>query len=47
MRQLVEVESVPTVLHVPKNTVGDKLLVGFADGRVILFRINAMITDGK
>lgn len=44
---MIELESIPTVLHVPKNTLGNKLIVGFSDGRVILFRINPMIMDGK
>lgn len=44
---MIELESIPTVLHVPKNGLGNKLLVGFSDGRVILFRINPMIMDGN
>lgn len=46
MRKLIELDSFPTVLHVPKAAIGDKLLVGFSDGRVILYRINAMLNDG-
>lgn len=44
---MVELESIPTVLHVPKNALGNKIVVGFSDGRVILFRINPMAMDGK
>lgn len=44
---MIELDSIPTVLHVPKNSHGSKLIVGFSDGRVILFRINPMIMDGK
>jgi hypothetical protein len=44
---MIELESIPTVLHVPKNSHGNKLIVGFSDGRVILFRINVMIMDGN
>lgn len=47
VRKLVELESIPTVLHVPKNAVGNKILVGFSDGRVALFRINPMLTEGS
>lgn len=38
VRQSIELESVPTILHVP-NENGDKLLCGMADGRVILLKI--------
>lgn len=47
VRKLIELESIPTVLHVPKNSIGNKILVGFSDGRVSLFLINPMLTDGK
>lgn len=47
MRKLIELESIPTVLHVPKNAVGNKILVGFSDGRVTLFIINPMLTEGS
>jgi Bardet-Biedl syndrome 7 protein len=44
---MIELDSIPTVLHVPKNALGNRLLVGFSDGRVILFRINPMIMEGE
>ena len=45
---MIELDSVPTVLLVPQNNQqGNKLLVGFSDGRVTLFRINPMLTDSK
>lgn len=47
MRKLIELDSIPTVLHVPKNAVGNKIIVGFSDGRVTLFRINPMLTEGS
>lgn len=46
VRKLVELESIPTVLHVPKNATGNKILVGFSDGRVSMFRIHPMLTEG-
>lgn len=46
VRKMIELESIPTVLHVPKNALGNKLIVGFSDGRVILFRFNPMLMDG-
>jgi Bardet-Biedl syndrome 7 protein len=47
VRKLIELESIPTVLHVPKNAMGNKILVGFSDGRVSLFIINPMLTEGS
>jgi hypothetical protein len=35
------------VLHVPKNAIGNKIIVGFSDGRVSLFIINPMLTEGS
>ena len=46
VRKMIELDSIPTVLHVPKNSIGNKILVGFSDGRVALFRINPMIMEG-
>lgn len=39
VRQSIELESVPTILHVPKGT-DDRIICGMADGRVALFQIN-------
>ncbi|XP_070507976.1 BBSome complex member BBS7-like [Chironomus tepperi] len=47
VRKMIELDSIPTVLHVPKNSLGNKILVGFSDGRVALFRINPMIMEVK
>lgn len=38
VRQSVELESVPTVLHAPRG-FSNRMLCGMADGRVILFKI--------
>jgi hypothetical protein len=46
VRKLIELESIPTTLHVPNDVHGDKILVGFSDGRVCLFKINPMLTEG-
>lgn len=46
VRKLIELESIPTVLYVPKNSIGNRILVGFSDGRVSLFHINPMLTEG-
>lgn len=41
VRQSIELDSVPTVLYVPVNGTGDKLICGFADGKIVLFRIGS------
>ncbi|XP_058832796.1 Bardet-Biedl syndrome 7 protein-like [Topomyia yanbarensis] len=46
VRQTLEVDSVPTVLHVPKG-LGDRILCGFGDGKVILFHINLLVSEVK
>ncbi|KFB50077.1 AGAP011899-PA-like protein [Anopheles sinensis] len=46
VRQTVELESVPTVLYVPKG-LGDRVLCGFADGSVLLFHLNLLSADVK
>lgn len=38
VRQSIELESVPTVLHVPRGN-GDRIICGMADGRVVLIKI--------
>ncbi|XP_055676710.1 Bardet-Biedl syndrome 7 protein homolog [Lutzomyia longipalpis] len=38
VRQTIELNSVPTIMHVPKG-LGDKLICGFSDGKVILYKI--------
>lgn len=38
VRQSIELESVPTILHVPYGS-GDRLVCGMADGRVVLLKI--------
>ena len=47
VRQTIELESVPTVLHVPVGSLGDRVLVGFSDGRVMQFKIPHFSTDGE
>uniref|UniRef100_A0A182K4S1 RWD domain-containing protein n=1 Tax=Anopheles christyi TaxID=43041 RepID=A0A182K4S1_9DIPT len=46
VRQTLELESVPTVLYVPKG-IGDRILCGFSDGSVILFHLNLLSTEVK
>ncbi|KAL9702503.1 hypothetical protein quinque_006021 [Culex quinquefasciatus] len=46
VRQTLELDSVPTVLHVPKG-LGDRILCGFADGKVVLFHINVASSEVK
>jgi Bardet-Biedl syndrome 7 protein len=46
LRKSISVESVPTCMHVPKG-MGDKILCGFSDGKVLLFKINPLLTDGE
>lgn len=45
MRQTIELDSVPTVLHVPQG-LGDKLICGFADGKIIMYRIGHLGAEG-
>lgn len=44
VRQTIELQSVPTVLHVPKGSLGDRVICGFSDGRVIQFKIEHFST---
>ncbi|XP_053670850.1 Bardet-Biedl syndrome 7 protein-like [Anopheles nili] len=46
VRQTLEVDSVPTVLYVPKG-LGDRLLCGFSDGTVVLFHFNLVSSEVK
>ncbi|XP_055849640.1 Bardet-Biedl syndrome 7 protein homolog isoform X2 [Episyrphus balteatus] len=47
VRQTVELDSVPTVLHVPKNVLGDRILCGFADGKIILYQFGPFTGEIK
>ncbi|XP_059620344.1 Bardet-Biedl syndrome 7 protein homolog [Phlebotomus argentipes] len=38
VRQTIELNSVPTIMHIPKG-LGDKVICGFSDGKVILYKI--------
>lgn len=38
VRQSIELESVPTILHVPRGN-GDRIICGMADGRAVVFKI--------
>lgn len=40
VRQSIELESVPTVLHIPKG-YNDRIICGMTDGRVVLFRVTS------
>lgn len=46
VRQTVELDSVPTVLYVPERSHGDRLLCGYADGKITLIVINHFGMDG-
>lgn len=46
MRQSIELESVPTILHVP-NGLGNRLICGMADGRVVLLKVTHLAMDVK
>ncbi|CAD7080257.1 unnamed protein product [Hermetia illucens] len=47
VRQTIELESVPTALHVRKNILGDKIMCGFADGKIIAYNFAGFIGDVK
>lgn len=47
VRQTIELDSVPTVLHVSAKGHGDKLFCGYADGKVTLIKINHYGVEGK
>lgn len=44
VRQSIELESVPTVLHIPKG-YSDRLICGMTDGRVVLFRVGNFVSN--
>lgn len=44
VRQSIELESVPTVLHIPKG-YNDRFICGMTDGRVILFRVGNFVSN--
>ncbi|XP_055316781.1 Bardet-Biedl syndrome 7 protein homolog [Sitodiplosis mosellana] len=46
VRQSIELESVPTVLHIPKG-YNDRLICGMTDGRVVLFRVGNFVSNFK
>lgn len=43
VRQSIELESVPTVLHIPRG-YSDRFICGMTDGRVILFRVGNFVS---
>lgn len=45
VRQTIELDSVPTVLHVPQGR-GDKLICGFADGKIVMYYIALLGSEG-
>ncbi|XP_055907849.1 Bardet-Biedl syndrome 7 protein homolog [Eupeodes corollae] len=47
VRQIVEVDSVPTVLHVLKNVLGNRILCGFTDGKIILYNFGQFAREIK
>lgn len=44
VRQSIELESVPTVLHIPKG-YNDRLVCGMTDGRIVLFRVGNFVSS--
>lgn len=44
VRQSIELESVPTVLHIPKG-YNDRFICGMTDGRVVLFRVGNFVSN--
>lgn len=46
VRQTIPLDSVPTVLHVPAKSYGDRLFCGYADGKVTLIKVNHFGVDG-
>lgn len=44
VRQSIELESVPTILHLPKG-YNDRLICGMTDGRVVLFRVGNFVSN--
>lgn len=46
MRQSIELESVPTILHVPHG-YSDRLICGMADGRIVQLKITHLANDVK
>lgn len=47
VRQTIELDSVPTVLHVPRSFPTDRILCGFADGKVSIFYFGHFTGDVK
>lgn len=44
VRQSIELDSVPTVLHMPRG-YNDRLICGMTDGRVVLFRVGNYVSN--
>lgn len=44
VRQTIELESVPTVLHIPRG-YNDRFICGMTDGRVISFKIENFVNS--
>lgn len=44
VRQSIELESVPTVLHIPKG-YNDRIICGMTDGRVVLYRVGNFVSN--
>lgn len=45
VRQTIELDSVPTVLHIPQGR-GDKFICGFADGKIVMYYIGLLGSEG-
>lgn len=44
VRQSIELESVPTVLHIPRG-YNDRFVCGMTDGRIVLFRVGNFVSS--
>lgn len=47
VRQTIELESVPTVLHIPVLGRGDKFVCGFADGKIVMYHVEHLGSEGQ
>lgn len=45
VRQTIELDSVPTVLHIPQGR-GDKFVCGFADGKIVMYNVGHLGSEG-
>ncbi len=46
VRQTIELDSVPTVLHIPQGR-GDKFVCGFADGKIVMYYVGLIGSESN